>query len=260
MAKVADYNSFWEIACVKAANGNDLVFHPCCDVWTTRNSKQARSSHPELIKWRQILHSLGKMDIDLKSALHAKMVEECWQIPVIINQHCRVTKTLEPALTNLPRHKHAKRTHDQTTPSNQGLGIVMLPSSTVDQDIHLPFPPLAERSLFRSDALSSVSFFIAEWVPSNEQEAKPKLQQQKIWMDECKEAMKQISDICVSSCLSVQHAIEKLEKENMRSKQELTKVDLERAIGPLNSLPSSNSDMLILLSMLVSTQTASTSR
>ncbi len=88
MSKVLDFDSFWRIAIEKAAQGNHLAFHPCCDVWTHRNSKIARQSHLKTMRWKEILTSVGRIEGDMKLALLQKMKELEWRIPVIINQQC----------------------------------------------------------------------------------------------------------------------------------------------------------------------------
>jgi len=84
-----DFDEFWDYSTERANAYNDLCYHPCCDVWTTRNSKRARNSHRQQTRWRALLSSLDPRQPDKKQALHAKMIEEGWSIPVLLNDICR---------------------------------------------------------------------------------------------------------------------------------------------------------------------------
>lgn len=104
---LSDYDGFWDFASDKAYEKNDMYYHDCCDVWTTRKSKFARESHAEQTTWRSILQSLQVKKDDRKAALLAKMTEEGWRIPVELNKLCtakgrkaRTTKDAESLASN----------------------------------------------------------------------------------------------------------------------------------------------------------------
>lgn len=88
MSRHLAFEQFWNKA-VTAANGsNSLCHHICCDVWTTRASKSTRATHIKKTSWRAIMESLSKKAPDKKAALLAKMTEEGWRLPVILNKPC----------------------------------------------------------------------------------------------------------------------------------------------------------------------------
>lgn len=89
MSKLLTFDAFWEIANPAKHGQNGLYYHPCCDSWTTRNSKSKRQTHSQHLKWRQISCSLDKCLPDKKQALHSRMVEKGWKIPVALNKPCK---------------------------------------------------------------------------------------------------------------------------------------------------------------------------
>mgnify|MGYP000146125413 CR=1 FL=1 len=91
-----DFEAFWNYSTERANAYNDLFYHPCCDVWTTRNSKRARNSHQQQTRWRALLTSLDPRQPDKKTALKAKMIEEGWSIPVVLNDICRAHLSRKP--------------------------------------------------------------------------------------------------------------------------------------------------------------------
>ena len=88
MAEPLSFNELWELAVAanKAANG--IYYHPCCDVWTTRGSVAKRSSHLKKLQWRKLISTLDKSCEDKKQALLAKMIEEGWRVPAVLNKLC----------------------------------------------------------------------------------------------------------------------------------------------------------------------------
>ena len=93
MVKVINFEEFWLYALSLEKHRNDVAYHRCCDVWTSRNAKKARTSHSETINWRELIKSLDQSSQDKKLLLQARMVEEQWSIPIILNQPCRSAMT-----------------------------------------------------------------------------------------------------------------------------------------------------------------------
>jgi hypothetical protein len=90
MSRILAFEEFWQVANPIHHGGNGLYYHPCCNIWTTRASKSKRASHTQHLQWRQIMDSLPKDIIDKKQALQAKMIEEGWSIPVLLNEACKI--------------------------------------------------------------------------------------------------------------------------------------------------------------------------
>ena len=88
MATLLTFDELW--AKINSAHkaGNSFYYHPCCDVWTTRASKAKRASHTSHLQWKQISATLDKSVEDKKQALQAKMIEECWRLPSVVNGPC----------------------------------------------------------------------------------------------------------------------------------------------------------------------------
>ena len=91
-----EFQELWSIATSAASACNGLVHHPCCDVWTTRAAKLKRASHRTKIQWREILNSLDKSCEDKKQALLAKMTEEGWRLPALLNEACKYQLSQPP--------------------------------------------------------------------------------------------------------------------------------------------------------------------
>lgn len=88
MALQLPFDAFWTFATERAQQRNTLSYHKCCDVWTTRTSKTLKASHSSSAIWSAVLLTLDRSASDQKQALHAKMIEEGMQIPVLINNVC----------------------------------------------------------------------------------------------------------------------------------------------------------------------------
>ena len=118
MRKQWDFEELWLAALSHAKCRNDLVYHSCCDVWTTRASERARKSHVKMIRWRELMGSLKITNgEDKKTLLLAKMTEEGWRMPVVMNQACRLAivgaqkrgpKKVECGLPFKPFHEEAE--------------------------------------------------------------------------------------------------------------------------------------------------------
>ena len=96
MVKHLDFDSFYQLATDSNRTCNSLSYHSCCDVWSKRGSKRLRSSHRQELKWGQVMTSLLKDFPDKKLALQAKMVEEGWRMPVLVNQPCQARALAYP--------------------------------------------------------------------------------------------------------------------------------------------------------------------
>lgn len=82
------FDQLWNKLAIHKEAGNCLLYHPCCGVWTTKAAKVKRASHRQSWKWRQIAASLDKSASDIKQAFHAKMTEEGWRLPAVLNKRC----------------------------------------------------------------------------------------------------------------------------------------------------------------------------
>jgi hypothetical protein len=251
MARIVDFETFWKVASSKAAKGNDMVFHPCCDVWTSRNSKLAQTSHLEAIKWRQLLHSLPKTELDQKNALHAKMIEEHWQIPVVMNQHCisnlgkvsafRQFSTDSLAKTRLKNCLSTPTDLRTTTPATVRVNDERSCFTQIQPQVH---------TSEQSPRLSAVSFLAFVLIPTGKSDIHQEYQH-RAYMKELNEAISLVSHICIATCASVHRVAEKMHADDLSPKAEVTKLELQAAMEPLYSLPSSNNDILRLLSSLL---------
>lgn len=101
-----DFEDFWNYAKAREKGSNEVVYHRCCDSWTSRGSKKVRDSHVEHLGWRNLIRSLGASEEDKKTLLRAKMTEEGWRIPSIINETCKIQPKLK-----FP-HQTAFKLHD----------------------------------------------------------------------------------------------------------------------------------------------------
>ena len=98
MSKLVGFEELWLMATSAAEAHNGLVHHPCCDVWTTKASKAKRESHRQKLQWKSIMKALGSSCEDKKQALQAKMIEEGWRLPALLNEscNCQSRQTLRP--------------------------------------------------------------------------------------------------------------------------------------------------------------------
>ena len=112
-----DFESFWSYAKDREKGCNEVMYHGCCDSWTTRFSKKARDSHVQHLGWRNLMRNLGPSEEDKKTLLRAKMAEERWRVPVEMNQACRLAivgaqkrspKKVECGLPFKPIHEEAE--------------------------------------------------------------------------------------------------------------------------------------------------------
>lgn len=106
------FSQLWDLAESAKSGGNSICYHPCCDVWTSRGAIAKRASHTKFLKWGRLLLSLGKTD-DKKQALQAKMAEEGWRQPSVLNQTCRSQlKQALPLQTAFTHHQPDIPLHD----------------------------------------------------------------------------------------------------------------------------------------------------
>ena len=122
---LTDYETFWTFSTTRALNKNDLSHYPCCDVWTTRNSKRARTSHTKETKWKTLLASLDPAVPDKKTALRAMMLEKGWREQVLLNRPCHARSPRHqdsrlPFKPHIPQQRHPVTVfseEDQVPPS-----------------------------------------------------------------------------------------------------------------------------------------------
>ena len=96
MSGFLPFDDLWTMAVSCARSHNGLVYHPCCDSWTTKSSKLKRKSHLEKIQWREIILKLDKNHEDKKEELLSKMRVEGWRLPAILNKHCSAQPKKNP--------------------------------------------------------------------------------------------------------------------------------------------------------------------
>jgi|JI8StandDraft_1071087.scaffolds.fasta_scaffold20353_2 hypothetical protein len=255
MARIVDYETFWRFASNKAAKGNDMVFHPCCDVWTSRNSKLAQTSHLEAIKWRQVLHSLPKTELEQKNALRAKMIEERWQIPIVMNQHCTSNLGRLSAFSQVPTESYEKNRPKKRLSKliDQRIGTPSRVRASEERGSSDPKQSEGQTSE-KSTQLTAVSFLAVAWSPITKPDTRQESQNQ-AWIKDLNEAISLVSQVCIATCASVHRIAEKMRTDDLCSKAGAIKLELQAAMEPLYSLPSSNNDILRVLSSPVITQT-----
>ena len=90
MAKERDFDDLWAHGLSQAKSRNGLFYHSCCDVWTSRGAEKSRSSHTKKLRWTILMASLKTTgEEEKKTLLRAKMTEEGWRLPAIMNQACK---------------------------------------------------------------------------------------------------------------------------------------------------------------------------
>lgn len=89
MVRTLNFDEFWVMANSVNESCNSVIYHPCCDVWTTRSSKSKRASHSKNLPWRKLISSLSKSVEEKKEALLAKITDEGWRLPVVLNEACQ---------------------------------------------------------------------------------------------------------------------------------------------------------------------------
>ena len=155
-----DFEAFWTFATERSLNCNDLSHHLCCDVWTTRNSKRSRTSHTKETKWRALLASLDSSAPDKKKAMHAKILEEGWRIPVLLNRPCSLVE-LDHKFPFRLHHPQSQHLHLPVYSENEGQISQYTPHNNNTHKLHF------HQVLCRQDKEFSVQIFpIANWLPS----------------------------------------------------------------------------------------------
>ena len=94
------FEELWKKLSEGKTAGNTLYYHPCCDVWTSKNSKTKRASHAKQMPFRRIMSILDKSIEDKKQALMVKMAEEGWRIPAVLNEGCKMKPVASHAVQN----------------------------------------------------------------------------------------------------------------------------------------------------------------
>ena len=90
MSREMTFDELWKYAVDSEKSYNLVGYHRCCDVWTSRGSKKARNSHLDMLKWKDLMRSLGDSEEDKKTLLRAQMVEKRWRMPVAMNEFCKL--------------------------------------------------------------------------------------------------------------------------------------------------------------------------
>ena len=114
LAGKMDFEDFWSYAKAREKGCNEVVYHGCCDSWTSRGSKKVRDSHVEHLRWRNLIRSLGDSEEDKKTLLRAQMVEKRWRMPVAMNEFCKL------AVIDNRKRKAKKKVVDAETNSLLG--------------------------------------------------------------------------------------------------------------------------------------------
>lgn len=87
-ARALAFGELWALVSTTNKSSNGLCYHPCCDTWTTRGATTKRASHSNCLKWQKLSSTLDKSIEDKKQALQAKMIEEGWRLPALLNEVC----------------------------------------------------------------------------------------------------------------------------------------------------------------------------
>ena len=96
MEKETKFEDLWHVGSSRAKYGNDLWYHSCCDVWTTRKSEAARKSHVKKIRWKELMADIeDNGGEDKKTQLLARMTGERWRLPVVMNEGCQQAMAAE---------------------------------------------------------------------------------------------------------------------------------------------------------------------
>ena len=114
MSREMTFDELWKYAVDWEKSYNLVGYHRCCDVWTSRGSKKARNSHLDMLKWKDLMRSLGDSEEDKKTLLRARMVEKRWRIPVAMNESCKL------AVIENRKRKAKKKVVDKETNSLLG--------------------------------------------------------------------------------------------------------------------------------------------
>ena len=120
MGRLLTFQELWDFTQAQNKHCNGVYYHPCCNIWTTRNSKTNRSSHKLHFNWKQIMASLPKDTEDKKQALQAKMIEEGWALPALLNKPCTNHSSPNPVLQPSSDSTSAK-VPPQDLPSQPGV-------------------------------------------------------------------------------------------------------------------------------------------
>lgn len=160
MTKQLCFQELWNIADATKESGNCLYYHPCCDVWTTRSSKTKRATHTRFLKWGRILLTLDKAAEDKKQALQAKMIEEGWRLPAVLNEACharpspRAQQQIAFRLHQPPQELRAGLTPldflrpDSDCPLQQASGIIYIYKPMHQNQVLLSKSKLSKTCLF----------------------------------------------------------------------------------------------------------------
>ena len=96
MSREVAFDELWKMGTTTDASYNCLMYHPCCDSWTTRQAKKARESHSERKYWKEVVREAKKAGKDRKEGLLAMMTEKKWKISAVLNQTCKGSVIYQP--------------------------------------------------------------------------------------------------------------------------------------------------------------------
>ena len=109
MARERNFDELWHLALTQGKSRNDIAYHSCCDVWTTRGVKKVRASHVKKLRWKELMASLeSNGEEDKKTLLRAKMAEERWRVPVVINEVCKLAMMDDTKRKDKNRENHGE--------------------------------------------------------------------------------------------------------------------------------------------------------
>ena len=93
-ARLLTFEELWTLVSATNQSSNGICYHTCCDIWTTRGCNKKRTSHLSCLKWQKLSSTLDKSCEDKKQALQAKINEEGWRLPAVLNEPCLVQPSL----------------------------------------------------------------------------------------------------------------------------------------------------------------------
>jgi len=82
------FDDFWNLVESKGRQNQRMTYHPCCDTWSTKDAKKVRRSHKLSANWKTLFSSCRLSLEEKKKELHAKLIEDGLNIPIILNKPC----------------------------------------------------------------------------------------------------------------------------------------------------------------------------
>ena len=93
MEKRMPFDEFWQVV-DPSTHKDGPTYHSCCDSWSTRGWRRLNNNHTKTLQWRKVALLLDKSFEDKKLALLAKMNEEGWRLPVLLNKPCLYSSSI----------------------------------------------------------------------------------------------------------------------------------------------------------------------